>query len=59
MKYASAITIEDFNALIREELPFAWEQGFRVERLVAGEATVRLPVDQAHLRPAAPSPARR
>jgi len=51
MKNASAITIEDFNALIREELPFAWEQGFRVERLVAGEATVRLPVDQAHLRP--------
>lgn len=47
----SAITVEDFNALIREELPFAWEQGFRVERLVAGEATVRLPVDQAHLRP--------
>ncbi len=51
MKNASAITVEDFNALIREELPFAWEQGFRVERLVAGEATVRLPVDQAHLRP--------
>ena len=34
----SAITIENFNDLIREELPFAWEQGFRVERLVAGEA---------------------
>lgn len=47
----SAITIENFNDLIREELPFAWEQGFRVERLVAGEATVRLPIDQAHLRP--------
>ena len=47
----SAITVEDFNTLIREELPFAWEQGFRVERLVAGEATVRLPIDQAHLRP--------
>ena len=48
---SSAITVEDFNDLIREELPFAWEQGFRVERLVAGEATVRLPIDQAHLRP--------
>ena len=47
----SAITLEAFNALIREELPFAWEQGFRVERLVAGAARVRLPVDQAHLRP--------
>lgn len=47
----SAITIEVFNDLIREELPFAWEQGFRVERLVAGGATVRLPIDQAHLRP--------
>ncbi len=51
MADSSAITVEDFNDLIREELPFAWEQGFRVERLVAGEATVRLPVDQAHLRP--------
>ncbi len=51
MAGASAITVEDFNDLIREELPFAWEQGFRVERLVAGEATVRLPIDQAHLRP--------
>lgn len=47
----SAITVEDFNALIREELPFAWEQGFVVERLVGGEARVRLPIDQAHLRP--------
>ena len=47
----SAITIEVFNDLIREELPFAWEQGFRIERLAAGEATVRLPIDQAHLRP--------
>ncbi len=47
----SAISIEDFNVLIREELPFAWEQGFMVERLVAGEARVRLPIDQAHLRP--------
>ena len=51
MADSSAITVDDFNDLIREELPFAWEQGFRVERLVAGEATVRLPVDQAHLRP--------
>ena len=47
----SAISIEDFNVLIREELPFAWEQGFMVERLDAGEARVRLPIDQAHLRP--------
>jgi uncharacterized protein (TIGR00369 family) len=47
----SAISIEAFNALIREELPFAWEQGFQVERLVAGAARVRLPVANAHLRP--------
>ncbi len=47
----SAISIEDFNALIREELPFALEQGFVVERLVAGEARARLRIDQAHLRP--------
>jgi uncharacterized protein (TIGR00369 family) len=51
MAEPSAIAIDDFNRLIREELPFAWEQGFRVERLEAGTATVRLPVDQAHLRP--------
>jgi uncharacterized protein (TIGR00369 family) len=51
MDAPSAITLDAFNELIREELPFAWEQGFRVERLVAGEARVRLPVDQAHLRP--------
>lgn len=51
MRGASAITIDDFNALIREELPFAWEQGFRVERLDAGSAKVRLPIDHAHLRP--------
>jgi uncharacterized protein (TIGR00369 family) len=51
MTKPSAISIEDFNALIREELPFAWELGFRVEHLAAGEARVRLPVDRAHLRP--------
>lgn len=51
MADASAITIDDFNELIREELPFAWEQGFRVERLVAGLATVRMPIDRGHLRP--------
>jgi uncharacterized protein (TIGR00369 family) len=48
---ASVITVEAFDALVREELPFAWEQGFRVERLEAGEARVRMPIDQAHLRP--------
>ena len=51
MTGSSAITIGAFEALIREELPFAWEQGFRVERLVAGEARVRMPIDRAHLRP--------
>jgi uncharacterized protein (TIGR00369 family) len=47
----SVITIADFDALVREELPFAWEQGFRVERLEAGEARVRMPIARLHLRP--------
>lgn len=46
-----ALTIDAFDALVREELPFAWEQGFRVERLEAGEARVRMPIDRLHLRP--------
>lgn len=51
MATASEITIEAFDALVREELPYAWEQGFRVERLEAGEARVRMPIARLHLRP--------
>jgi uncharacterized protein (TIGR00369 family) len=51
MDAPSAISIEAFNDLTREELPFAWEQGFRVERLVAGAARVRMPIATLHLRP--------
>src|SRR4051794_25012491 len=47
----SAISIAEFQALIRDELPFVAESGIVIERLEAGEAKVRLPVHTRHLRP--------
>jgi uncharacterized protein (TIGR00369 family) len=48
---ASRISIADFQALIRDELPFVAESGIVVEHLEAGAARVRLPVHQRWLRP--------
>ena len=48
---ASRISIAEFEALIRDELPFAAEAGIVVERLESGSARVRLPVHARLLRP--------
>lgn len=55
----SAITIEVFNDLIREELPFAWEQGFRIERLAAGRRPSGFRSTRRISGPAAPFPGQR
>ena len=45
------ITIEAFNALAADKLPFAALMGYRVEEIGYGSARMRLPVDEQHLRP--------
>lgn len=45
------ITIETFNALAADKLPFAALMGFQVEKIGYGNARMRLPVDEQHLRP--------
>ena len=45
------ITIEAFNALAANKLPFAALMGYRVEEIGYGSARMRLPVDEQHLRP--------
>ena len=45
------ITVEAFNALSVERLPFAELMGFRVEAIGYGTARMRLPVGARHLRP--------
>ncbi len=45
------ITIEDFNALSTQKLPFAGLMGYRVEDIGYGTARMRLPVEEQHLRP--------
>ncbi len=47
----SKITIEEFNALSIEKLPFAELMGFQVEDIGYGAARMRLPVGARHLRP--------
>ena len=45
------ITTENFNQLIREELPWAAENGISAESIRTGEAALRLPFQQRSLRP--------
>ena len=47
----SAITIEQFLAVLHESMPEARDLDLRVERFVRGEITVRLGHDDRRLRP--------
>jgi uncharacterized protein (TIGR00369 family) len=47
----SKITVEEFNALVNAELPFAAELGLMAESITDGEARVRLPFRQVMIRP--------
>ena len=45
------ISIEDFNALVAAELPFAVDLGMSLDRLGPGTVTARLPYRKNFLRP--------
>jgi uncharacterized protein (TIGR00369 family) len=51
MMQASAITIDQFVALLHATMPEARDLGLVIERLACGEVTVRLPHDDKRLRP--------
>lgn len=44
-------TVEQFNAIMEEELPFAYEVGMRAETIDARKAVLRMPTDERQLRP--------
>ncbi len=46
-----AITIEDFDAIIRQDLPWAHALGMHTDRIGAGTARLRLPFSPSTLRP--------
>ncbi len=45
------ITTEEFNALMKKEMPWAVEVGMTAEAIGADTATARLPFDESMLRP--------
>ncbi len=45
------MTIEEFNTLLAEGMPFALEAGVRLDVMKNGEATMALPYDDSMLRP--------
>jgi len=45
------MTIEEFNQLLAEEMPFALDAGLSLEEMKHGEATMMLPYDDNMLRP--------
>ncbi len=45
------ITVDDFDRIIREDLPWAETIGMRTDRITAGEAVLRLPYGSTMLRP--------
>jgi uncharacterized protein (TIGR00369 family) len=47
----SAITVERFNKIIADELPWAHEIGMRADSIGAGEAVLRLPFGGKMVRP--------
>lgn len=48
---APEITSDQFNALLEEEIPFAYEVGMRADRIERGFAVLRMPTEQRSLRP--------
>lgn len=47
----SAISVERFNEIIKEELPWAEEIGMRADSIGAGRAVLRLPFEGKMVRP--------
>jgi len=47
----SKMTIDEFNVLLAEEMPFALDAGLRLEAMEHGQATMVLPYDEGMLRP--------
>ena len=47
----SKMTIEEFNVLLAEEMPFALDAGLRLDEMRYGEAVMTLPYDDNMLRP--------
>ena len=45
------ITVDQFNALMAEEMPWAVEDGMAVESIGADDAVMRLPFNEGMLRP--------
>ena len=45
------ITIDEFERLAAEKLPLVVQYGIRAEVIEAGRVVMRMPFDQAHLRP--------
>lgn len=45
------MTIEEFNILLAEEMPFALEAGLSLDKMKNGEANMTLPYDASMLRP--------
>lgn len=45
------ITVDEFNAIIRDELKFAHEMGLHADAIGAGTAVLRLPFEEKMLRP--------
>lgn len=46
-----AITADDFNRIMAEELPFAHEVGMRADAIGPGTAVLRMPASARQLRP--------
>jgi uncharacterized protein (TIGR00369 family) len=47
----SRITIDEFDNLMKQEMPWAIEDGLSLESLGKGEAVMRLPISATNLRP--------
>lgn len=46
-----AITVEQFNTIIRDDLPWAYAIGMQADTIGPGTAVLRLPYDESMLRP--------
>ena len=51
MPQVPKITTEEFNRIIAEELPLAHRLGMRLDAIERGRAVIRIPYDDALLRP--------
>ena len=47
----SKVTVEEFNAVLRDEIPWAYEMGMHADTIGEGAAVLRLPCKATMLRP--------